>query len=271
MTRRVPKDRLWLYTVDGSGVPAAERRADRQLEAAATPEKTERAWRLLLRLHMPFQDDEEGVRERLHERLRDIEGLFAEHDVALGPYRAEVFDGKYPATLSVLTPNLRHVATLQVRLMEDAYEALRLHRYANAPANRGWMNLFRRWGSSPTFVSHFATMEPLVGEAFARFFEHYVRGRGPIEQEPIPHPWDEHVSRAPERDARRASPPHGVTPRGRAPGVYLDSGIIDTTARSDRAESPSTQSAPKRDSGSAPASDSDGAQGQGPARGEPNA
>jgi hypothetical protein len=269
MKRRVPKDRLWLYSVEGSGLPKAETRADRQLEAAATPPEVEGAWRELLRLHMPFHDGDEEARERLHGRLREIERLFAERRDSLAYYRAESFEGQ-PFPPLAMNADLRHVATLQVRLMEEAYDALRLHRYANAPANRGWMNLFRRWGNSPTFVAHFETMGTMVGEAFARFFDHYLSGRGPIEEEPLPHPWDEHATPRPTPEASGVSAPRRVTPKGRAPGVYLDSGIIETTARSDRAESPMTQNMPKRDSGSATASEADGAQGQGPPRGEPN-
>ena len=270
MKRRVPKDRLWQYSVDGSGLPKTETRADRQLEAAATPVEVQRAWRELLRLHMPYHDGDDEARERLHERLRDIEGVLADRSDSLGYYRDEAFDAADVPPPRV-TADVRHVASLQVRLMEEAYDALRLYRYANAPANRGWMNLFRRWGNSPTLVAHFETMKPLVGEAFARFFDHYLSGRGPIEEEPLPHPWDEHAPppRAPE--ARAGAAARRVTPKGRAPGVYLDSGIIETTARSDRAESPSTQNMPKRDSASTAAHDVDSGEDQGPARGEPNA
>jgi len=225
------------------------------------------AWQQLVYEHSPLRAVDVADFQRLLRQLGEFERLLLAN-TALTPYANELTrptpptpsppPSESPLSVGETSPDhlVRHVAAIQLQLMEDAFYSLRLDRHANAVDNRGWMNLFRRWGSSTTFVSHFRTMESLVGEAFARFFDHYVRGRGPIDQEPIPHPWDEHVSRGPES--------------ARGAGVYLDSGIIETTARSDRAESPSTQSA-KRESGSAPASDADGAQDQGPARGEPNA
>jgi len=221
---------------------------------------------------MPYDEGEEKARHRLKDQLRAIEGVVDERDKLLVRYVQETFHGVASGLSLEESAEVRHLATLQVRVMEEAYETLRLHRYANAPANRGWMNLFRRWGGSPTFVVHVESMKPLLGEAFGRFFDHYVRGRGQIESDPVPHPWDEHATRGRERAARIGTQrPEGDTPPPAAPGVYLDSGIIETVARSDRAEHPSTQNVPKRDEASATPREADSAQDQGPARGEPNA
>ena len=109
-------------------------------------------------------------------------------------------------------PQLPHVVALQARLMEHAFILLQLQHYPNAPANRGWMNLFRSWGQSVTFNQLFdRALAQTLSRSFVSFYKSFVRHSvGPIEMVPVPHPWD--------------WDPH--TPGGRPPdGVYLDRGI----------------------------------------------
>jgi hypothetical protein len=145
---------------------------------------------------------------RVTATLADIEGLLTGQDnlrwyyeecyLPLAERRAYV-----PAPPSS-TPITR-VSLKQVRLMEQVYLALDLGRYANAPDNRGWMNLFRSWGRSPTFRAEFARLGGMLTAEFVQFYEAYVKDKPPIDEAPIPHPWDVNF------------------PRG-APRIYLDPG-----------------------------------------------
>jgi hypothetical protein len=96
---------------------------------------------------------------------------------------------------------------MQAQLMEDVFFVLRLDRYGNARDNRGWMNLLRRWGRSPTFNKRFDELRSTFSQEFVEFYVLYLRKRyGTIEQSPIPHPWDRRKKFVPV-------------------GVFLDSGI----------------------------------------------
>jgi hypothetical protein len=93
------------------------------------------------------------------------------------------------------------------------FYTLQLDRYGNSPDNRGWMNLFRRWGRSPTLNERFDELRPTFSEHFVAFYRLYIRNqRGSIEEVPLPHPWD-----------RRES--------GQGPGIFLDSGIREVEPR----------------------------------------
>ena len=81
-----------------------------------------------------------------------------------------------------------HAAAMQIQLMEDAFWALLLDRYANSPDNRGWMNLFRRWGHSPTFRLYFDVLATTFSREFVDFCRSYVFD-WPADV-PVPHPWD---------------------------------------------------------------------------------
>jgi hypothetical protein len=72
--------------------------------------------------------------------------------------------------------------------MEDAFYSLRLDRYVNAPDNRGWMNLFRRWGNAPAFQEHVLLLERTFSKQFIEFYRDYIE-KWP-DDVPVPHPWD---------------------------------------------------------------------------------
>jgi hypothetical protein len=116
-------------------------------------------------------------------------------------------------------PVIDTVIDMQARLMQDAFYILKLGQYGNAPDNRGWMNLFRRWGRSTTFNARFNEIEETLTAGFVGFYRTYLQECVlSIDAWPIPHPWD--------AEARRGHPnlPMQVT------GVFLDSGIHEVGA-----------------------------------------
>ena len=62
----------------------------------------------------------------------------------------------------------------------------------NAPANRGWMNMFRGWSRGFALDAEFQRTEPQFNKAFVYFFANDLRNRPTIDTDPIPHPWDEY-------------------------------------------------------------------------------
>jgi hypothetical protein len=215
------------------------------------------AWLRLLILHTPFRPTAQTEFLALTDVLRRIEQIFLTQP-ALAAYYAECFHDETTRAperggddVPQADQQIRHVVMLQTQLMEDVFLALRLDRYGNAPDNRGWMNLFRRWGRSPTFNRHFANVRATFTPAFGQFYEYYLRELDSIDRQPIPHHWD------PERDRYGATvvpadgdmdgwkalrhrahdgrggasdEPAAVTPVARTrarevPGVLLDSGI----------------------------------------------
>jgi hypothetical protein len=129
--------------------------------------------------------------------------------------------------------------------MEEVFFGLQLTRYANAPDNRGWMNLFRRWGRSPTFNRRFDRLRSTLALDFLDFYDFYLRYYPcRIDEHPIPHPWDREERRGDPRypdilpPSRTGGEP-GICPKFLAeparpvdearreylPGLYLDSGL----------------------------------------------
>jgi hypothetical protein len=206
----------------------------------------DRAWLSLLINHVPFLPVDEQEYARIVDSYRDLEKLVL-RDPELQAYYAESFlpadevqswtSGDTTVGDSAPGWKLHHVVTLQSQLMEDAYYAFRLDRNANAHDNRGWMNLFRRWGNSDTFKARFQSMRATFNRDFLDFYDYYIRDLGPIDLEPVPHPWDP----AGRREDLRKEPmlaedrewADRLTERpaigGTIPGVYLDSGIREAT------------------------------------------
>jgi hypothetical protein len=229
------------------------------VEGALGGADLDRAWHLLLINHTPFQPVDEREYARVVDRYRELEELVL-GDPELQGYYAESFltedaakawanegnvvDGPVPGW------KLHHVATLQSQLMEDAFYAFRLDRYANAQDNRGWMNLFRRWGNSATFKARFESMRETFSRDFVDFFDYYVRDLPPIDTDPIPHPWDPGTRREDKRSERMLSEddlkwsklirPQPAAVKRYFPGVYLDSGIREATPEKLQPPHPST-------------------------------
>lgn len=208
------------------------------------------AWLRLQILHTAFRATALREYRYLIDSFWDIERIFLENE-ALESYYEEcrMTASVLPSPASVTsaarsvppqgsTPGAEplkysrrmagHVASLQAQLMEDAFYILRLDRYANAPDNHGWMNLFRRWGWSATFNQRFDELRSTFAEEFAQFYDLYLREYpATIDESPIPHPWDTELRRQDPRSSFSVAPPSVARTRlpGSLPGVFLDSGI----------------------------------------------
>jgi hypothetical protein len=226
-----------------------------------------KAWQRLQVLHTPFRTIAPEEYRWIVEWLVQLERLFLEHE-DLEIYYQECFapesdpkDPGRPFTPSppVASPRIDHVATVQAQFMEEVFYALALDRHANAPDNRGWMNLFRRWARSTLFNARLDALRSLLTLRFLTFYDYYLRFYPcRIDEDPIPHPWD-------SEDRRRDPRPPGTFPARTGgwpdlsrctedepttvgkplteqaaakpellPGLYLDSGIREAGSRAPR-------------------------------------
>lgn len=209
---------------------------------AASSRASDDAWRTLLFAHMPFHLPDQNQATRLLEALSEIE---ADIPNAEGT-DSEAIDSPHGA---LLERERRLLAHKRLRFMEQAFIILRLDRYANAPANRGWMNMFRSWSRGAAIDAEFELVEPQFNKAFVYFFANDLRNRRPIDDDPIPHPWDVPAAggdefeadmgrlkrRALERVQTREKPQRETKSAGsefwlslkRRSNVFLDTGTID--------------------------------------------
>jgi hypothetical protein len=58
-----------------------------------------------------------------------------------------------------------------IQLMEDTYFSCLLERHWSHPLNLGWVNLFARWTTAPTFRTWWPLLKPLYSPAFRAFVE----------------------------------------------------------------------------------------------------
>ncbi|MDQ6827432.1 MAG: hypothetical protein M3081_01025 [Gemmatimonadota bacterium] len=202
------------------------------------------SWLRLLVQHTAFRATEQTEYQRLLSQLRAIERLFIRY-TDLEAYYRESFLLDDTTPMSAMTDEsvarAGHVASLQAELMEDVFYVLQLDRYANAPDNRGWMNLLRRWGHSPFFNERLDLLRTTYAEEFLQFYDLYIRGYDQtIDDSPIPHPWDavgrRQVVRHTTRPQRAMAPKEGITALEEEitllPGVFLDSGIREAAKAS---------------------------------------
>jgi hypothetical protein len=248
MTSWSPKDPKWLYPEDKTLPPPPSFPDESTLG---------KAWQRLQVLHTPFRTIDPDEYRWIVDWLAELEQLFLEHQ-ELEPYYRECYasesepPGQPPTPTSPSdTPprEVVHVATLQAQFMEEVFYALALDRHANAPDNRGWMNLFRRWGRSKRFNERLDTIRSLLTLRFLTFYDDYLLYYPcRIDEDPIPHPWDSEDRRRdprtpdtfPERTGgspgpncedeeaeaeRKARKAATGAKRKLLPGLYLDSGI----------------------------------------------
>ena len=150
----------------------------------------ERALQALLLGHLPFHPSETEDFKELTREFSALEQIFLENEKLRG-YYAACMNIECPNAPVPLDPcDTINVAAMQIQLMEDAFFSLRLYHYANAPDNRGWMNLFRSWGRYQRFRDHFKALSPHYSARFVRFYYDYIQDWGPIDEEPVPHFWD---------------------------------------------------------------------------------
>jgi hypothetical protein len=178
----------------------------------------DRVWLELQVLHTAFRGVDQAEYWNLVRRLHDIDLIFLDRK-ELDDYYAECYRDE-KAVHSMLhkegfgvanrTRETDKVAAIQAQFMEDVFYVLQLNRYGNAPDNRGWMNLLRRWGRSPTFNARFSELRTTFTHEFVAFYDLYLRNQsGTMDEIPLPHPWN--------RERERVGPA--------GPGVFLDSGI----------------------------------------------
>jgi hypothetical protein len=181
----------------------------------------DRVWQELQILHAAFRGVDQAEYSTLVRRLQEIDLLFLKSEDLDDYYReCHLPEASVREMIRTDEPPLPHrtrstdkVAALQIQFMEDVFYTLQLDRYGNSPENRGWMNLFRRWGRSPTLNERFDELRSTFSEHFGAFYQLYIRDQsGTIEEVPLPHPWD------------RRKPRQG-------PGIFLDSGIREVEAR----------------------------------------
>ena len=174
-------------------------------------------WTALVLLKTPFQSSQGPDYRDLVDVYRQLEAVFIAdpelrdyYEECNGNFSAQGDDDRIEKEPTI-EPHIRNVVMLQAQFMEDAHYVLRLDRYANAPDNRGWMNLFRAWSRSPRFRAAFESIRRYFTADFIEFYDAYIAGFEPlaeIDRDWVPHPWD---------GVRRGQPS--------LPGIYLDSGI----------------------------------------------
>ncbi|MEP6833863.1 MAG: hypothetical protein ABJB74_10730 [Gemmatimonas sp.] len=210
------------------------------------------AWRWLLVEHMPFHALDDKERNRLVDQLALLENELYQYnagkvnDAPLSlqiPLKRAAVTKSSDATMNDdvwLQIDTRVMATTgdgprlvskQARLMEQAFTVLRLDRYANAPINRGVMNLFRAWASTKAFDDLLTRSEAVFSKPFIQFYKYYLRGLRRIDEDPIPHPWDRFLPKAARKVFHLFAMPGAeklhAEEKTRGLGIYLDSGIIE--------------------------------------------
>ena len=203
------------------------------------------AWQQLVYEHSPLRAVDVADFQRLLRQLGEFERLLLAN-TALTPYANELTrptpptpsppPSESPLSVGETSPDhlVRHVAAIQLQLMEDAFYSLRLDRHANAVDNRGWMNLFRRWAASPAFQAQVKKQEKTFSPRLVDFYYRYIEGWK--EDTLVPHPWD---VRADDRKRARGETESeetetfgGITKeslqicRERADGPYKPKGIF---------------------------------------------
>jgi hypothetical protein len=185
------------------------------MDAGAT-QHMERALEELRARHLAFRRPERTDVAALEELRLEILSEVAK-DKELDSYYREAWglpvtpESSDPSRSTDLAPHRRIVA-MQIELMARAFSVLQLQLFANAPENRGWMTLFRRWGNSPRFKTVFRQLAIAYAPEFRKFYELYIedaRIPGTASGDlPIHHPW--------------------LAPKGaRGRGLYMDCGRVE--------------------------------------------
>jgi hypothetical protein len=195
------------------------------------------AWQQLVYEHSPFRAADVADFQRLLRQLSELERLWLSSP-ELESYANELAGpvaARSDAGDSGPLSRIRHVVAIQLQLMEDAFYSLRLDRHANAPDNRGWMNLFRRWAASGTFRTHMRTLEKTVSRRFVSFYNHYIEGWK--EDVPIPHPWDVRADSRKAKNKKGGAEAYAGATRDalescrtgpyQGKGIFLDPGLVE--------------------------------------------
>jgi hypothetical protein len=153
---------------------------------------SERCLRYLQAHHSSFEAADDPDYRSANQRLAQLErDLAADEDLRWYYEECYLAAGRNTIPPQYLPPGLTRVFLAQVRLLEYVFVTLELGRYGNAPDNRGWMNLFRSWGRSLTFRAEFERVRGTFTKRFENFYDQYIKDRKSIDEDPIPHPWDQ--------------------------------------------------------------------------------
>ena len=142
-------------------------------ESAADWREMKRALERLRVEHLPFRRvTPDDVRTLEEMRTAVTEKVAADPDLA--GYYEEAWNGVRAVTVPNLM-TLRRAVTKQLELMESVFFTLQLQRYASAPENAGWIELFRRWGTSRLFNRIFDEVDSTLTPDFVTFYLSYLR------------------------------------------------------------------------------------------------
>ena len=174
--------------------------------------------------HLPFRRvAPEDVRKLEEMRTAVAEKVAADPDLA--DYYEEAWNGVRAPYAPMMS--LRRAVTKQLELMECVFFTLQLHRYASAPENAGWIELFRRWGMSPLFNRVFDEVDSTLAPDFVAFYLAYVRTSLPNTGSPG-RLWDE----ARVREPLVHHPWLCREEVDRGSGAFMDSGfLVDSEVR----------------------------------------
>ena len=177
--------------------------------------------------HSPFKAADSTEFRELTQQLGELEKLFLETP-SLNWYYVECMDlpGKGIRPEDAVVPV--NVIAMQIQLMEDTYFAVRLDLYANARDNRGWMNLFRRWGRSEVFNDCFGDLHWNYSNDFVAFYCNYIQHWWQIDHLPIPHAWD--VAADLDENDEYTHPSAVICSGRKAPGLFQDNGRMEARA-----------------------------------------
>jgi hypothetical protein len=180
----------------------------------------QRALEQLRVAHLPFRRVAPEEMRALEERRTSVtETVAAEPDLAA--YYKEAWNG---VRASVVVPEmlLRRAVLAQLELMECAFFTLQLQRYASAPENAGWIELFRRWGMSPHFNRVFDEIDGTLAPDFVAFYLAYLRTSLPSTGSSAARLWDE----ARVREPLVHHPWLCREDIDRGTGAFMDSGLV---------------------------------------------
>lgn len=106
-------------------------------------------------------------------KLRDDPDL-KRYDLEIYPEIVSLL-GADPAALAAGNEQAAlHFFNMQIDLMENIFLALELEKYYAYAMNRGWMNLFRRWATTPTFQTLWPGLRGGYSRQFVEFVEDHL-------------------------------------------------------------------------------------------------
>jgi GNAT superfamily N-acetyltransferase len=109
---------------------------------------------------------------RLNQLLRDDPQLM-HYDLQLYPELQSLF-GHPPPDSSMDPRSALHACRAQLEVMEKVFYGLRLEEFHAHPLSRGWMNLFRRWASTPTLRGFWPTLCGSYSRQFVDFVQRHL-------------------------------------------------------------------------------------------------